>query len=131
MHPTLARIADEHRMCLAKFCEDEGCECRCVGIPKRSFLIISGTKYQRNHAREQRLSDCIVLCEAAGIRVVIVELKGGKDIHIRRAFEQIQRGLEVADELLRGVQIAGWCALLCYSGSLGLWEKKILRQQFA
>ncbi len=83
--------------------------------------MLNGTRYQREHNYSDRLCDRIVFGHREGkYFVCAVELKGGKNVDVGEAVEQIRNGLLVAAHCLAGHSAATWYPILLFSGHLGV-----------
>ena len=125
---TIMSIRNEHLgCCITESYEDEGCRLDVSGLPRASLTTINGSDYQANHPWEGRLCDRIIVGRSNGDFVCAVELKGGHNIPMSEAIDQIQRGLDLADSLLQARSPGNWYPLLAYSGSMSGREKVLLR----
>ena len=123
----IAGIRRTHRdCCITDSYEDEGCRLDMRGLPQETLTTIHGSNYQANHRWPGRLCDRIIIGESGNGFVCAVEFKGGNNIDMSVAIEQIQRGLELAAAMLPGQQPGKWRPLLLYSGSRGKREQKLL-----
>ena len=64
---------------------------------------------------EGRICDCAVLWKNEG-RVAAIELKGGQNANIRQLVEQLQGGLNLLDDLIKGQSVSEVMPILLYSG---------------
>lgn len=122
-------IRDTHRdCCITDIYEDEGCRLDVRGLQKSSLTTINGTNYQSNHAWQGRLCDRVIIGQSHGNFVCAIELKGGRNITMSDAINQIQRGLDLAADLMQTRSPAKWYPLLAYSGSMSRRESNMLRR---
>lgn len=122
-------IRTTHRdCCITDIYEDEGCRLDVRGLQQSSLTTISGTNYQSNHPWQGRLCDRVIIGQSHGNFVCAVELKGGRNITMSDAINQIQRGLDLAASLLQSSSPARWYPLLAYSGSMSRRESNMLRR---
>ena len=109
--------------CLSTQCRDYGCEVDVSQVDPTAMVLINGTDYQRQHSgTAAKLADRIVFAEYRNTFVAAIELKGGNSVRINDALEQIQMGMNLADEMLDGRQIDDWYPLLIFSGQMGSRE---------
>ena len=127
---TIISIRNEHLdCCITETYEDEGCRLDVSGLSRPSLTTIDGSDYQANHPWEGRLCDRIIVGQSNGNFVCAVELKGGRNILMSEAIDQIQRGLDLADSLLQALAPKNWYPLLAYSGSMSGRERDLLRNK--
>ena len=125
----IANIRRAHQDCCLTDCyTDEGCGLDVRDIPLASLTTIHGSHHQARHNRPGRLCDRVIIGESGDGFVCAVEFKGGNNIDMSGAIEQIQGGLRLAAELLPGQPPGKWHPLLLYSGSMGPREKDLLRK---
>lgn len=123
----IAHIRRAHQnCCLTDSYEDEGCGLDVRGIPLASLTTIHGSNHQARHNRPGRLCDRIIIGESGNGFVCAVEFKGGNNIDMSVAIEQIQEGLNLAADLLPGQPPGKWHPLLLYSGSMRPTGTKLL-----
>ncbi len=97
-------------------------------LGRASLVMLDGLKYQRSHHYQGKLCDRIIFGQwARGDFVCAVEFKGGRNIDVDEALEQIQNGLNVASELLPGQTPDDWYPILLYRGRLKGAETTKLR----
>ena len=108
-------------------CKENGCGFSLNGIPLNRRAIIHGSKYQKENGFDEKLCDRLVFCQHSGLLLSAVELKGGKNVHVGQAIQQIQNGLTLAMELLDGRQVSDWYPLLFYSGHMSPLATNLLR----
>ena len=126
----ISSIRDEHNeCCTTNAYEDEGCRLDIRGLPQPSLTTLSGSSYQNNHLWEGRLCDRIIIGQSHGDYVCAVEFKGGRNIIMSDAINQIQRGLDLAASLLQARSPDNWYPLLVYSGSVSGRERDLLRNK--
>ena len=117
----IEKIREEHQgCCVTTNCRDGKCSLRLNGLIGSSMLIISGTMYQRAHPATGKLCDRIILSSERGGFVCAVELKGGRtQPRLPPIAEQIQSGINIAQELLAGILPQRWYPVLAFSGHSG------------
>ncbi len=126
MQGPIDRIIHDFSSSTTKSCNENKCALHLDGVNHESLAIIHGTKYQKNHKYHKKLCDRILFCNKHGFFIAAVELKGGKNIHMKEAIDQIQNGLEVAANMLRNHPVGEWFPLLLYSGSMHPMGTKLL-----
>ena len=131
---TLASVVNAIRnthgsCCLTDSYEDENCRLDVSGLAPSSLTTVNGTDYQDNHPWEGRLCDRIIVGQRNGYFVCAIELKGGRNVVMSESIEQIQRGLDLAANLLGGLTPRKWYPLLAYSGSMSGRERDLLRKK--
>ena len=127
---TIAGIRSEHSdCCITDTYLDEGCRLDVSELPGQSLTTIHGSSYQSKHPWQGRLCDRIILGQSNGNFVCAVELKGGHNIIMSDAINQIQRGLDLAASLLQARSPDSWYPLLVYSGSMTGRERDLLRNK--
>lgn len=127
MEDPLGTIGRRYAPCVTRSCREGGCGLTLEHLSNR--VIIDGSKYQKTYGFGGKLCDRIVLCQDDGFVLAAVELKGGKSTRITAAIEQIQGGLTLAEEILSGVEVAGWLPLLLYSGHIHRNDAPVLRNR--
>ena len=129
----IANIRNLHNDCCidhsAHYFEDEDTRLSISGLQRNSLTALNGTNYQSNHPWEGRLCDRIVIGQSNGNFVCAVELKGGDNIDMSVAINQIQRGLDLLASLLQGASPRKWYPILVYSGSMSDRAKGLLRNK--
>ena len=113
--------------CITESCRERGCSLQLDGFSRASMAIIHGGKYQEENDFTEKLCDRIVFCREHGLILAAVELKGGGDVRMSDAIQQIQNGLSVAMTILDNRPVAEWLPLLLYSGSMDPSETRLLR----
>ena len=122
-------IGRRYAACLTRSCSERGCGLQLdVGGP-RSRVIVHGSKYQEAERLTEKLCDRIVFCRANGLVLAAVELKGGRNVRMSQAIDQIQNGLRVAKDILKGRPVDDWVPLLLYSGRMRLNETRLLQSR--
>ena len=130
MASNIAGIRRDHSdCCITDSYVDEGCRLEIGGLPKQSLMAIDGSRYQANHPWQGRLCDRIMIGHTQRNFVSAIELKGGRNIIMSDAINQIQRGLDLASSLLQVLSPDNWYPLLVYSGSMSGREKDLLRNK--
>lgn len=125
----IADIRNRHsNCCITNSYEDEGCRIDISELPRSSLTTLHGSNYQSNHQWQGRLCDRIIIGQSNGSFVCAVELKGGRNIIMSDAINQIQRGLDLAASLLQNSSPEKWYPLLAYSGSMTRRERNMLRR---
>ena len=114
--------------CITSSYEDEGCRIDVSELPRQSLTTIHGSNYQLNHQWQGRLCDRIIIGQSNRGFVCAVELKGGRNIIMSEAINQIQRGLDLIASLLQNASPDQWYPLLVYSGSMTKRESNMLRR---
>ena len=109
--------------CVVDRCEDQGCELVLDGFDPDLLAIVGGTNYQSKHRFTERLCDFIVFGDDGQRFVCAVELKGGGNFRPNQAFDQMQNGLNVADDNAGKHTIDSWFPLLLYGGQIRPWRK--------
>ena len=127
MENPIESIGRRYTSCVTRSRREGGCSLTLEQISSR--VIIDGSKYQKAYRFDGRLCDRVVLCQDDGFILAAVELKGGKSTRITAAVEQIQGGLTLAEEVLAGVEVAGWLPLLLYSGHIHRNDVPVLRNR--
>lgn len=122
-------VLQNHANCLTKSCRERGCVLSLHGLDIHSLAIIHGTKYQRQNNFTNKLCDRILFCSQSGCFVAAIELKGGNNINLSNAIQQIQNGLKVADGILQDCTVVDWFPLLVYRGHFGPAETRLLRNK--
>ena len=108
------------RCCLTKKSGENRCSLNTRGFGDESLVMLDGSKYQKAHDYSGKLCDRIVFGHWGERRFVCaVELKGGRNVDVSEAVNQIRNGLLVAADSLLGHSIAGWYPILLFSGRLG------------
>lgn len=108
------------RCCLTHKSGERNCSLNIRGFDSSSLVMLDGTLYQKEHGYVDRLCDRIVFGRWQDTNFVgAVELKGGKNVNLRQAVDQIQNGLTVAENCLSGHSVTGWYPVLLFSGHLG------------
>ena len=114
--------------CLTTKSGERNCSLNIRGFDSSSLVMLDGTRYQRAHSYRERLCDHIVFGRWQGTNFVsAVELKGGRNLDVSEALEQIQNGLNVASSLLEERQVSDWYPLLMFSGHLGAAGREKIR----
>lgn len=90
------------------------------------WQIVHGTRYQKSRRFSDKLCDRIVFCAWKGFYVAAVELKGGKNLDVMDAREQIQNGLGIAKNAVQQDAVTDWFPLLFTARKLTLLELKLL-----
>lgn len=128
-----ASIRESHSNCCidqsVNHFEDERCRLDIRGIQRSSLTALNGTNYQSHHTWQGRLCDRIIIGQSPGNFVCAVELKGGNNIDMSLAINQIQRGLDLLASLLQNASPRNWYPLLVYSGSMSERAKGLLRNK--
>lgn len=107
------------RCCLTKRSGERNCSLNIRGFDPSSLVMLDGTLYQAEHSYMDRLCDRIVFGRWQGISFVsAVELKGGRNVDLGQAIEQIQNGLSVAADSLSGHEVENWFPVLLFRGGL-------------
>lgn len=127
MENPIDTIGRRYASCVTRSCREGGCGLTLERISNR--VIIDGSKYQKAYRFDGRLCDRIVLYQDEGFVLAAVELKGGKGTKITHAITQIQGGLTLAEEILDGVEVAGWLPLLLYNGHIHRNDAPVLRNR--
>lgn len=115
--------------CTAPSCKEKNCALQLDNATPNSLAIIHGTKYQKAYGLVEKLCDRMVFCAQHGFILAVVELKGGGNIKMSDAIQQIQEGLAVADSILDGRPVAQWLPVLLYGGSMKPYETKLLQSK--
>ena len=126
------RIAEEIRnqhcnCCLTASYQDHGCKIDVQGLNKSELATIHGDKHQKHHGTKGKLCDRLIFGEGDRNFVCSVELKGGRNLKVNDAIQQIQGGLDLAKTLLNSQSDWSWYALLVYSRSMTVKGKQLLR----
>ena len=109
--------------CVVDRCEDQGCELVLNGFDPNRLATIGGTNYQAEHRFNGRLCDFIVFGDDGQRFICAAELKGGANFSPSWAFDQIQNGLNVADDIAREHTIDSWFPLLLHAWDILPWRK--------
>ena len=96
---------------------------------RASRAIIHGAKYQETERFTEKLCDRLVFCREDRFILAAVELKGGGNVRMSQAIDQIQNGLRVAKDILKGRPVDDWVPLLLYSGRMRLNETRLLQSR--
>ena len=99
------------------------------GIHKTGVVTIHGSKYQKEHRIGGKLCDRVMFGEIDRAFVCSIELKGGKTLKVNDAIQQIQAGLDLADQLLSDRSELNWYPLLVYSGRMHSAGMKFLHRK--
>ena len=130
LESVISNIRDDHRdCCITGSYEDEGCRLDTNGLTLSLLAAFHGGNYQLNHAWTGRLCDRVIIGQSHGGFVCAVEFKGGNNIIMSVAIEQIQGGLDLAAFLLPTRSPEKWYPLLVYSGSMSGRERDLLRNK--
>lgn len=97
------------------------------GLDPESLAIIGGTQFQSEECFLEKLCDRMVFLAEDGLVVAAVELKGGRNVDVSTAIEQIQNGLAVIADILESRAAKGWYPILMYSGRMTPPRVKVLR----
>ena len=127
MQDTLERIRETYADSITRSYSERGCRLRLDGIRPEELATIHGSRYQENRGHTGRLCDRIVFCRDNGIVVAAVELKGGRNIRMSHAIDQIQGGLRIAATILARRRVSDWVPLLLYNGRMTSSDTTILR----
>ena len=128
--PVISNLRHEHRdCCLTDSYQEYNCRLDVRGLDGASLTTLHGSSYQLNHAWQGRLCDRILFGQHNGSFVCAVELKGGRNIIMSDAINQIQRGLDLAASLLPPRAAEKWYPLLLYSGSMSGRERNLIRSK--
>ena len=120
-------IRQSYPDCITQSCQEGGCSLRLDGFSRASMAIIHGGRYQEENKFTEKLCDRIVFCGEHGLTLVAVELKGGRDIRLSEAIEQVQNGLRTAKTILGTRPVVEWLPVLLYSGRMHSSETRLLR----
>lgn len=123
----IQNIRQNHVSCITKSCQENKCRLQLDGVSPTSLAIIHGAKYQKSNSFTEKLCDRIVFCGEHGLIMAAVELKGGKNVNISDAREQIQNGLRIAESILGVHPVTEWFPLLLYNGGMHPDETRLLR----
>ena len=124
---SIRHIRESYPNCITESCRENRCSLRLDGFSRGSMAIIHGGRYQEENNFTDKLCDRILFCGEHGFIMTAVELKGGGDVHLSEAIDQIQNGLRVAMGILGNRPVAEWLPLLMYSGSMHPNETRLLR----
>ena len=125
----IEHVLRNYAECLTTTCRERGCRLQLDGIGNRPSAIIHGTRFQDTESFRQKLCDRIVFLGGSSLTVAAVELKGGGNVDMAEAIEQIQNGLTVAGRILRGYPVRRWFPVLLYSGSMAPSATKLLQNK--
>lgn len=123
---TIDYILRNYADCTTPSCGEKGCRLQLDGIRGRPRAIVHGTKFQKSKKFRGKLCDRIVFLGGKNLTVAAVELKGSGNVDMSEAVEQIQNGLSVADDILRGRPVTRWFPVLLYSGRMVSADTKLL-----
>ena len=129
MQDLIGYVRRNHPKCITHSCRENKCGLKLDGVNPKSLAIIHGTKYQKINNFTEKLCDRIVFCEEHGFILAAVELKGGKNVRMSEAIDQIQNGLIVARDILSNRPVAEWLPLLLYKGRMKPYETRLLRSK--
>ena len=126
---TIDYILRNYADCTTPSCRERGCRLQLDGIRGRPRVIVHGTKFQKREKFRGKLCDRIVFLGGKNLTVAAVELKGGGNVDMSEAVEQIQNGLSVAGDILRGRPVTRWFPVLLYSGRIVPADIKLLQNK--
>lgn len=126
MPQPLERIGNDFHDCLTSSCSENKCALVRSGMSEAQWKIVHGTRYQKSRRFSQKLCDRIVFYAWKGFYVAAVELKGGKNLDVMDAREQIQNGLEITQDAVQHDAVTDWFPLLFTARKLTLLELKLL-----
>lgn len=127
---TFENIRTQHRgCCITKSYQERGCKVDVPGVHKTSMVAIHGSKYQEKHRIGGKLCDRLIFGQIDKAFICSIELKGGKALKVNDAIQQIQAGLELADQLLSDRSEWNWYPLLVYSGRMHSAGLKLLHRK--
>ena len=117
----LESIRDQHsECCITSVPGEKGCRLNLERINRASLVMLHGSRYQEAHGYRRKLCDRIIFGDRNGVSFIcVVELKGGKNVNLSEALEQIQNGLNVAQEFLGSRSAGEWYPLLLFDGRMG------------
>ena len=106
--------------CITRRSGERNCSLNTRGFDSSSLVMLDGTRYQRAHSYSDKLCDRIVFGRWEDTNFVCAaELKGGRNLDVSEAIQQIQNGLSVAASALYHHEIDNWFPVLLYRGGLG------------
>ena len=114
--------------CLTNSYRDHGCTIGVRGLDRNGLVTIHGDKHQKQHGIKGKLCDRLILGDGDKAFLCSVELKGGKNVRVSEAIEQIQRGLDLAIDLLDSDPDWDWYPLLAYRDGITRMGTKKLSQ---
>lgn len=125
------RIRNTHQdCCLTDSYDENNCGLNLTGLDSASLTTIHGSQYQaqrdRRHPIGGRLCDRVIFGRTDEDFLCVTEFKGGQSADMSVAIDQIQGGLDLADFLLSGREIAWWRAFIVYRGSMPKQESAVL-----
>ena len=127
MGSPVERIRRRYASSTTESCSEDRCSLGLNGLAPESLAIIDGAEYQRAQRFPEKLCDRMVFLAGRGLVIAAVELKGGRNLDVSTAIEQIQNGLTVAGDILRGCVVKDWIPMLMYSGRMTPRVANVLR----
>lgn len=128
---TIENICNNHNdCCITESCEENNCGLDLSDLSNLPIAMIHGSAYQSRHSFQNKLCDRIILVQRNKNFLCVVELKGGENVDIKDAIDQIQGGLSVASSLLSAQWAESIKPLLVYSGSMRKVQIKVLKEKF-
>ena len=119
---TLADFLDTTRSrysnCLTKSYQEGKCRLFLGSFNADSLFTIHGTKYQRCRRASGKLADRTIISAEQDGFVCVVELKGGKIPSVSDVVTQVQRGLDLAENILNGRPVQGWFPVVLHGRRL-------------
>ena len=112
--------------CLTNSYRDHGCTIGVHGIDRNGLVTIHGDKHQKQHGITGKLCDRLIFGDGDKAFLCSVELKGGKNVRVSEAIEQIQRGLDLTIDLLDSDPDWDWYPLLAYRDGITRMGTKLL-----
>ena len=114
--------ARHHDCCLVDECQDEGCELVPDGLDPKQLVIIGGTNYQAQLRFTARLCDFVCFGGDGQRFICAAEFKGGGNVEMQRTVDQIQNGLNVADNNVGEHTVDSWFPLLLHGTQILPWR---------
>ena len=111
--------------CLTNSYRDRGCTIDVRGLDRSRLATIHGDKHQKQHEITGKLCDRLIFGDGDRAFLCSVELKGGKNVRVSEAIEQIQRGLDLAVGLLDSDPDWDWYPLMAYRSGVSSTEVRL------
>ena len=119
-------VRNEHERLLRSGCSEAACA---VILPSGDIACVCGNSYQANERQEKgtakKLCDCLVYWSHKNECLAVVELKGG-GWNGGAVMEQLQRGADVAKELLGERGVHCFRPVLAHNGGVHPMETRVL-----
>ena len=107
-------VPDKVSRCKCDSCAEGGCELDLTGLASKTDVLDMNCLKQALR-RRGRICDCGVIWRSEN-KLAAVELKGGQNLAISKAVEQIQEGLNALDAMLESQSVGSFYPILLYQG---------------